>query len=288
MEATRRRSPLRGNGRIALLLAIPVLVLLSFAAYGGDMAPAERWSFAVRPYLWVPSINGTLKYDIPPGSGGGGANVDLSYNLSFAFLMTAEARKGEWSIVTDFVYLDIGADDTPVKSVSFTGPGGRVEISAGADLGTQTSLSGVLWALAGAYTVAHGGYSTLDVLAGFRYLTLEAETDWQLSGTVTGPGAGQSFARTGRITQREDLWDGIVGIRGLLGLGSGKWGIPYYFDVGTGSSALTAQAAAGIQYRISWIDLQLMYRYLYYDMKSDQALQNVSFYGPAFGLNFRF
>jgi hypothetical protein len=47
-------------------------------------------------------------------------------------------------------------------------------------------------------------------------------------------------------------------------------------------------APAGIQYRISWIDLQLMYRYLYYDMKSDQALQNVSFYGPAFGLNFRF
>ena len=267
----------------------PVLVLiaLSSPAYGESPAPAGGWTFAVRPYLWVPAINGTLKYDIPPG-GGGGANVDLSYNLSFAFLVTAEARRGDWSVITDLVYLDVGADDSPVKSVSFTGPGGRVEISAGADLGTETRLSGVLWNLGGAYTVARGGHSSLDVLAGLRYLTLEAETDWQLSGTVTGPGAGQSFARTGNVSQREDLWDGIVGVRGLVGLGSGKWAIPYYVDVGTGSSTLTAQAAAGIAYRFSWIDLQLMYRYLYYDMKSDNMLQNVSFYGPAFGVNFRF
>jgi hypothetical protein len=287
MKTASWRSQLGRNGWIAIL---PVLVLVacSSPAYGENPAPADGWTFAVRPYLWVPSINGTLKYDIPPGSGNGAANVDLSYNLSFAFLVTAEARKGEWSIVTDLVYLDVNADETPVKSVGFTGPGGRVEVSGGADLGTETAISGVLWALAGSYTVAQGGHSNLDVLAGFRYLTLEAETDWQISGTVTGPGSAQSFARTGAVSQREDLWDGIVGVRGMVGLGEGKWALPYYLDVGTGSSALTWQAAAGIAYRFNWIDLQLMYRYLYYDMKSDNMLQNVSFYGPALGVNFRF
>jgi opacity protein-like surface antigen len=82
--------------------------------------------------------------------------------------------------------------------------------------------------------------------------------------------------------------DGIVGVRGRIGLGSGKWGIPYYLDVGTGSWTVTWQAVAGIQYRWSWIDLNLAYRYLNYDMESGKLLQGVSFAGPALGVNFRF
>ena len=31
-----------------------------------------------------------------------------------------------------------------------------------------------------------------------------------------------------------------------------------------------------------------MYRYTYYDMKENELLQNVSFDGPAIGVNFRF
>jgi len=100
--------------------------------------------------------------------------------------------------------------------------------------------------------------------------------------------SGQSFASSGSASDRVDLWDGIVGVRGAIGLGSGKWAIPYYLDVGTGSSALTWQGTAGIEYRYSWGDLQLLYRYLYYDMKGDKLLQNVSFQGPAIGANFRF
>ena len=42
-----------------------------------------------------------------------------------------------------------------------------------------------------------------------------------------------------------DLWDGIIGIRGYVGLGQSKWAIPYYLDVGTGTSAITSQAMAG-------------------------------------------
>jgi len=218
--------------------------------------------------------------------------VDLSsyilQNLNFALMLSAEARKGDWSVLTDVLYLDVESSDSKVKSVSFTGPGGRVEISAGADLGTNATLSGVLWELAGAYTVARGGNSSLDVLAGFRMLDLKAETDWLLSGSITDNVSGRTFARSGSVSQKETLWDGIVGVRGAIGLGSGKWAIPYYLDVGTGSSTFTWQGVAGIEYRFSWVDLQLLYRYLYYDMKSDKMLQSVSFQGPAFGVNFRF
>jgi hypothetical protein len=272
-------------------LALMTLIAISLPAFAGEPAPADKWTFAVRPYLWAPGIDGTLKYDVPP-KGDGAANVDFSsyvlQNLNFALMLTAEARKGEWSVLTDVVYLDVESGDTNVKSVSFTGPGGRVEVSAGANLDTNATLSGVLWELAGGYTVARGGNSSLDVLAGFRLLNIKAETDWRLSGSITGPGSGQSFASSGSASQSETLWDGIIGVRGTVGLGDSRWAIPYYLDVGMGSSALTWQGVAGIEYRYGWGDLQLMYRYTYYDMKADKLLQNVSLGGPAIGVNFRF
>jgi len=274
-------------------LALMTLIAISLPAYAGDPAPADKWTFALRPYLWAPGISGTLKYDIPP-TGDGASNVDFaSYilqNLNFALMLSAEARKGDWSVLTDVVYLDVESTDAKVKSVSFTGPGGRVEISAGADVGTKVKLSGVLWELAGGYTVARGGNSSLDLLAGFRYLGIDAKTDWQLSGSITDnvSGGGRTFASSGSASSRVDLWDAIVGIRGTVGLGDSRWAIPYYLDVGTGDSAITWQGMAGIEYRYHWGELQLLYRYLYYDLKGDKLLQNVSLGGPAIGVNFRF
>ena len=281
----------RKNRTLRVGLALMALIAISPPAYAGDPAPADKWTFAVRPYLWAPGISGTLKYDVPP-TGDGAANVDFSSyvleNLNFALMLTADARKGNWSVLTDVVYLDVESGDTNVKSVSFTGPGGRIEVSAGANLDTNASLSGVLWELAGGYSVARGGNSSLDVLAGFRLLAIKAETGWRLSGSIAGPGSGQSFAGSGSASQSETLWDGIIGVRGTVGLGESRWAIPYYLDVGTGSSALTWQGVAGIEYRYDWGDLQLLYRYTYYDMKEDKLLQDVSFDGPAIGVNFRF
>jgi hypothetical protein len=277
----------RRTRTLRIALALMTLIAISLPAYAGEPAPGDKWTFAVRPYLWAPGISGTLKYDIPP-KGDGASNVDFSsyilQNLNFALMLSAEARKGEWSVLTDVVYLDVESGDAKVKSGSLAGPGGRIELSAVANLETKATLSGVLWELAGAYTVARGGNSSLDVLAGFRLLNIKAETDWLLSGSIVD----NVFARSGGISQSETLWDGIIGVRGRIGLGDSKWGIPYYLDVGTGSSAITWQGVAGIDYRYSWGDLQLMYRYTYYDMKADKLLQNVSLGGPAVGVNFRF
>jgi hypothetical protein len=281
----------RKNRVLRVGLAVMTLIAISLPAYAGDPAPPDKWTFAVRPYLWAPGISGTLKYDIPP-SGGGGASVDLSsyilQNLNMALMLSAEARKGDWAVLTDVLYLDVESDDSKVKSVSFSGPGGRIEVSAGADVGTKVKLSGFVWELAGAYTVARGGNSSMDVLAGVRYLGIEAKTDWQLSGSISDNVSGGTFARSGSTSDRVDLWDAIIGIRGYVGLGQSKWAIPYYLDVGTGNSAITSQAMAGIEYRYSWGELQLLYRYLYYDLKGDKLLQNVSLNGPAIGVNFRF
>jgi hypothetical protein len=281
----RKDSHTRRIGLVFLFLAA-----LTLPVHAEGPPPADRWNFAIQPYLWLPNLNGSLSYSIPP-EGGGSANVDVSNNtilenLEFGFMFTAEARKGRWALVTDFIYLDVGGQESQVKSVNFSGPGGRVEVPVDVSGSSNAGLKGVEWGLAGAYTVAGNEKASLDVLLGFRYFGIEATTDWNLSADINN--GGQTFARTGSVKESDDLWDGIVGIRGRIGLGSGKWGIPYYLDVGTGSSTFTWQGTAGIQYRWSWIDLSLMYRYLYYDMESGKLLQNVSFAGPALGVNFRF
>jgi hypothetical protein len=281
----RTQDPLR-----VFCLVLLALAVIPSTARAQSPAPGDGWTFAVQPYVFLPSSNATLKYDIPEG--GGSADVEITNpvleELSFAAMVSAEARKGRWAIVTDFLYLDCGGQDSRVRSVDFTGPGGVIPISASANLDTSTTLKGGEWALAGSYTLLRGESSALDVLAGFRYFGLKTSTSWHLTGAITGPGPGQSFDATGSSSDRVDLWDGIVGVRGRLGLGSGRWGIPFYLDVGTGASTLTAQVVAGIQYRFSSIDLNLEYRYLYYDVAGDSLIQDVSFAGPAVGVRFRF
>ena len=271
-----------------VLLALPAF---SSAAHAESLPPDDKWHFAVKPYMWLPNVNGTLRYEIPPGSGGG-PTVDLGnyilQNLSFAMMVSGEARKGDWAIVTDIIYLDVNSQNSTVKSVDFAGPGGRIPVAASADLGTNSSLSGELWELFGAYTMARNDVSSIDILSGFRYLSIEASTSWQLAAAVAGPGPGQSFGRSGSISQRTAPWDWIVGVRGFVGLGNGTWAIPYYLDGGAGSSSVTWQAVAGIAYRFHWGDVQLSYRYLYYNMKDFGLLKGVGFSGPGLGANFRF
>ena len=130
--------------------------------------------------------------------------------------------------------------------------------------------------------------ATLDVIAGFRYFGVRTSTDWQLSAAITAAGGAQTFPRSGSISQREDIWDGIIGVRGRVKLGSSNWSVPYYFDAGTGSSTLTWQAVAGIAYAFGWGDIGLVYRHLQYNMKDGKLVEDMRLSGPAIGVAFRF
>lgn len=247
----------------------------------------ETWSFSLTPYLWLPNINGTLKYATPPGVEGRpevetGPN-DYLENLSFALMLAGEGRKGKWSVFTDLIYLDFNNESSAVKAVNFGGE----RVGTTLNSSTRSSLTGMAWTIGGGYAAVRDPKHTLDVLGGVRYFGLEASSDWQLSAAVSGSG-GQVFAQSGSISQKEDLWDLIVGVRGRLKLGNGSWFLPYYADLGAGSSALTAQALAGIGYAFKWGEMLATYRYVYYDLEDDGLLQDVRFAGPAFGATFRF
>ena len=271
-----------------ILLAATTAVFFTTAARAQPVGPTDRWTFSVTPYLWLPNINGTLKYQVPPGTGGSPevqvGPYDYLEALRFAMMISGEVRKGRGLIFTDLIYLDFSNEKSEVKTIDFGGS----SVSSSGNVSTNSTLRGGAWTLAGGYAVLPGRPVALDVFGGLRYFGLHASTDWQLALAVTGPGGGQTFPRAGSVSERLDLWDGIVGVKGRVGLGSSHWSIPYYLDVGTGSSLLTFQGMLGIAYSFQWGDVTLAYRYLYYDQKDDELIQNMHFNGPALGVTFRF
>ena len=263
-------------------------VIFTAPVQAQSVAPADQWTFSITPYLWLPNVNGTLKYGIPPGAGGSpeveaGPN-DYLQNLQAVIMISGEARRDRWSVFTDIIYLDFSDEKSSVKSVDF---GGSL-VSSSANVATTSSFRGMAWTLGTGYAVQTGQAMTLDVIGGLRYFGLEASTDWQLAGEITGPGGGQTFPRSGGISGRADLWDGIIGVRGRVLLGSSDWSIPYYLDVGAGSSRLTWQGMLGVAYSFKWGGVTLAYRDLYYDQRDDKLLQDLRFSGPALGVTFRF
>jgi hypothetical protein len=214
-----------------MLAALALCGPLSAAA----QTPGSQWAFSITPYLWLPNIDGTLKYSIPPGSGGSpevqvGPN-DYLEALRFAMMIAGEVRKDRWAVFTDVIYLDFSSEKSSVKAVDF---GGSL-VSSSANVSTDSSLKGGAWTLGAGYAVLPGRPVELDVFGGLRYFGLKASTDWQLAVAVTGPNGGQTFSRAGSISERMDLWDGIVGVKGRVWLGRSNWSIPYYLDAKTGS-----------------------------------------------------
>jgi hypothetical protein len=281
---TRRKCVMTGM----VLLAAIAAAIFTAPAHAQSVAPADQWTFSITPYLWLPNINGTLKYNVPPGAGGSpdvetGPN-DYLENLQSVIMLSGEVRRDRWSVFTDVIYLAFTDEDSSVKSVNF---GGSL-VSSSVNVATSSSLRGTAWTLGTGYTVQTGQALMLDIFGGLRYFSLQASTSWQLSAAVTGPGGGQTFPRAGSISEGADLWDGIIGVRGRVPLGSSDWSIPYYLDIGAGSSQLTWQGMIGIAYTFKWGDVRLAYRNLYYDQKDDKLAQNLRFTGPALGVTFRF
>jgi hypothetical protein len=245
-------------------------------------AAQSQWTFSLTPYLWLPNVNGKLRFE-PPPSTAARPEVEVGpdnylENLDFAFMIAAEARKGDWAFLTDIIYLDFSKEDAEVRSVS--GPGGIV--TGAVDTGSEASLKGLVWTLAAGRNVSRSPRATFEVLGGLRYLRLETSLDWRLAGAAGG------FAQSGSLSQKKELTDAIVGVRGQAWLGDGQWFVPYYLDAGGGSSSLTWQGMAGIGYAFKWGEALLTYRHLYYDQGSDKLVQEMEFSGPALGVRFRF
>jgi hypothetical protein len=81
----------------------------------------------------------------------------------------------------------------------------------------------------GEFRVVGGGGSTLDVVAGLRYLSLKERLEWNFTGSL---GSLPESARSGDAQISSTIVDGIVGVKGQF-RGDGGWSVPFYLDAGT-------------------------------------------------------
>jgi hypothetical protein len=89
----------------------------------------------------------------------------------------------------------------------------------------------------------------------------------------------------GKSSRNLTEWDGIVGVKGQLRFGDSHWFVPYYADIGTGSSNWTWQALLGLGYGFGWGDVTLSIRSLSYDFNDNDM--DLRMTGPALGVSFR-
>lgn len=274
--------------------ALAGALLLSPLAAQAQSAADSDWKFSVMPYLWLPSIDGKLRFG-PPQTGGITPNVELDAgnyldSLDMAVMLSGTARKDRWLIGTDLMYLHFSNTEGKATSVDINPGAGPVNVAV-SNAGISADLKGTVWTMVGGYTIVQEPKTSFEVLGGFRYLGLDVKTDWQLNGTVTGigpQGNTVNFARSGNAQKKEDIWAGIVGARGRFNFGESDWFANAYVDVGGGSSVFTWQGAAGIGYAFKWGDVILDYRYLYYSQDDNKLIDSLSFGGLALGANFRF
>jgi hypothetical protein len=287
----RRRNAMT-NRTLAAAAALIALGTTS-AASAQDSGLRPGWSFEVAPYAWLPSVSADLRYDLPTGRGES-ADVraeagDYFANLNFAGALAATARYDRFSLLTDILYVSADAGASRVDSVNLIDIG-RNPISSTLNLSGTSTLKTTLWTLAGGYTVASGAWGNVDVLAGFRYLGIEASTDYNVALTLVGPrgNAGPSFGGAGRLSGRDNIWNGIVGVRGRIAIAGTGMFIPYYLDLGAGDSNVTWQTFAGIGYQSGWAGVQLGWRYMSYDQGGSGLVRDLTMSGAYLAVNFSF
>lgn len=258
------------------------LLLAAWMPVAALAQAASDWQYRATLYVYLPSIGGNLAFPVR----GGDASVtvkpdDVLDQLNAAFMGTFEANNGRFGLFTDVMYLDVSGSKSGTRDFQVGGRDIPASVSGDLDL----TIKGTAWTIAGEYRAASSPELTLDALLGARLIDVRPKLSWSLAGNVaTIPAAG----RAGNYEIKASNWDAIVGLKGRYAFGERRaWFLPFYADVGTGNSDLTWQAAAGVGYAFGWGDVTATWRYLGYNMKSGQAVEDINFNGPMIGVTFK-
>jgi len=232
----------------------------------------DGWHFDANVYLWGASIGGKT-------ANGDDLNVsftDLLKSLEFGFMGGVGARNGNWSLMTDVMYMKLRHENSNQVTATVGPMGHEINISTDATLRIQA------WVVTPAigYNIADTNKIRIDVLAGARYLWLKPELDLEVNGPLQ--------PRNKTISDSKGVWDGIVGIKGNVKLDK-KWYVPYYADMGAGDSPFTCQTLVGVGYKVSKaLDVVAAYRYLYWKFNDNKVIDKLDFSGPLVGVKFQF
>ncbi|MCE2918451.1 MAG: hypothetical protein LW837_00715, partial [Roseomonas sp.] len=101
------KSNLRYGAKMAAAAAIVgVAVLVNPAAAQNAAPPNDAWTFTLSPYVWFSGLGGEVTN--PHGSETFSADFgDIFGTMKFSYMGLVEARRGNFSLLTDFMYLNL-------------------------------------------------------------------------------------------------------------------------------------------------------------------------------------
>ncbi len=268
-----------------LAVLVPAILAGGHARAEDAATGSAPWQFSITPYVWGTALTGDV------GVGKTDANVDASFkdildHLNGALMLSLEARKGAFGLLSDSIYADL-------EDNAATGDD-RIKIDATGKLFIQ-SLAGTY--RVGTWQLADFGSTgplsvTLDPYAGARYTHLNAE----LKGELDLPDLGISARRT--TEQSEDWVDPIIGVRTAWTLGE-RWVFVLAGDVGgiSTSDQYSAEAWSTVGYKFGLFGSNNAtalagYRVLKQKYENgdgrDRFDWDVTIHGPLVGLKFTF
>ena len=268
----------------ASVFCLCVLAITPMLAKANESTTEEDpWQFIPKIYLWGLGLDATTKVgkDVTVGFD------DLLDTLNFGIMGVFEVRKSKWFAHVDLIYSDLSTDKQATISGPI-GPRGRGNLN----VGVNADLDMTQWivTLTGGRNVWESEALSVDLFAGARYLDLDSETKVKLDAKLAIDTRFKTFVRGGTreatVSVSENLWDGIVGIKGKVTLYK-NWYMPFYADVGTGESDITWQAAGGLGYDFDGINVVLIYRHLSWHA-NDKMITDLSYSGPMLGAAFHF
>jgi hypothetical protein len=231
----------------------------------------NAWRFEVTPYLWSPGLRGTINTNTDAAKSIDMSSSNVLGDLKSGGMISAEAHKGKWGIMGDFVSATLQkSGSVPVQT-----PDGRLTLGDKATA-QLTLLTGVF-----TYTVADTKDAYVDALLGVRAIDLTASVNVNIEGT--------SDQRS--VSNKTSTVDPIIGAKGRYRIAGSSWYIPFYGDIGGGGGKtnVTWQAMTGIGKTFNnLIDASLTYRALYFDMKDGGVLAKSTMFGPQVAVTFKF
>jgi len=258
------------------------MLTCALATAGGDITPLEEqvvasmlteensaWKQQLVIYGWAASFDGTLTYSLP-GEDSVESDGSLIDELDGVFMAAYEVRKDKLSFLADVIYLGMSGGETIGEDI------GRGKVA------TTVAQEFDAWVvgLYGGYNVIDTGSTTLDIIAGMRYFSLDIEASITLEGPL---GKNPSIP----LSPSFEVYDALIGVKGNYNINE-NWYVPYIFDIGAGDTDLTWQAQASIGYRFDWGDVLATYRYLHYEKDDLRLVEDFDLYGPKVGVVFHF
>ena len=255
-----------------ILFRLSLLIISGFASIllvcqSANAETDGSWHFQLAPYAWLAGQDGSVATfpGLPP------VDIDIDFwddilgNINGALFLVGEARKERFGFSVDIAYVNIETDNaTPGPYFSSV---------------VSTTESWMVSA-AGFYRLTEKAGCFLDLLAGGRYWSVDSSLELR-------PGALPG----GKVSNKEDWIDPLVGLKGLSKLGESKFYLSGFMLIGgfgAGSDFMwDVNANLGYQWTDSF-STTIGYRYLDVEYEDNGFLYDVAQHGPVLGLSWRF